>query len=172
MYLTILDLVLILSVFSLIAVGFAMGLIQAIGGLVGLFLGAWVAGLYYGTVSGWLVPFFLGNDLAARITAFILIFTIINRLVGLVFYLVGKVFNLVSIIPFTKTINRMLGAALGLIEAIFSLGLMLSFAQSISISPWLGSIIESSKIATWLIGAAQILMPFVPKVISKISTVL
>lgn len=172
MYLSILDLILILAVFSLVAVGFAMGLIQAIGGLVGLFLGAWAAGLYYGMVSGWLAPFFLGNDFAATITAFILIFTLVNRLVGLVFYLIGKIFNVMSIIPFTKTINRILGGVLGLIEAIFSLGLMLTFAASISITPWFASLIADSKMAHWLIWASQILTPFVPAVISKISTVL
>ena len=53
MYLTILDLVLILIVFIFITFGFITGLIQTIGALVGIVAGTWIAGLYFEPVGQW-----------------------------------------------------------------------------------------------------------------------
>ena len=76
MFLTILDLVLILILFIFITFGFVLGLLQAIGAIVGVAVGTWLAGHFYQPVAAWLTPIFLGHSLAANIVAFILIFSI------------------------------------------------------------------------------------------------
>lgn len=170
MYLTILDLILVFLVFLAVSFGFVTGLIQAMGALIGLVAGSWLAGQFYEQVAGWLTPIFLGNVITAKIVAFILIFTLVNRLVGLLFWMIGKVFNLVSFIPFTKTINRVLGALFGLAEGVLGLGLSLYFINQIAISPWLHEIIAASHVAQWLILASSILVPLLPTIIQTVQT--
>ena len=168
MYISILDLILILIVFILIAFGFALGLVQTFGALVGVVLGTWLAGMYYDEVAGWLQGIFLGNAVTAKVVAFILIFTISNRLVGLAFWLINKIFNIISIIPFAKSLNRILGAIFGLLEAVLGLGIILYFTSQIIPSEWWQGILAGSKFALLLIDWAAILTPLLPELISKV----
>lgn len=164
MFLTILDLILILALFIFIALGFSMGLIQAIGAIVGVILGAIIANAYFKDFGNFLTPIFLGNSAVALSISFILLFSIVNRLVGLIFYFVGKIFNIIAIIPFLKTFNRLFGAIFGGIEGILVLGLLIYFISGIQFWPWLNSSIANSILAPWFIYIAGILMPLVPQV--------
>ncbi|MFA6410406.1 MAG: CvpA family protein [Candidatus Buchananbacteria bacterium] len=172
MYLTILDLILILVLFLFIAFGFALGLVETIGALVGVILGAWAAGAYYEPMGAWLEPFLLGNGNLARIVAFILVFTIINRLIGLVFWFVNKIFNVVTLIPFTKSLNRFLGAILGLLEGVLVLGLILYFVSRFISADWLISVLASSKMAIILIDISSILTPLLPELLKQLKSVI
>lgn len=171
MFLTILDLALILALFIFIALGFSMGLIQAIGAIVGVILGAMIANDYFKDFGNFLTPFFLGNSALALTISFIIIFSIVNRLVGLIFYVVGKFFNLLSIIPFLKTFNRLLGAIFGAIEGCLVLGLLIYFLSGIQFWPWLNSTLAGSVIAPWLIYFAGILMPLIPQVATYLAQI-
>ncbi|MBN1779098.1 MAG: CvpA family protein [Candidatus Buchananbacteria bacterium] len=162
MYLTIFDLVLILLLFLFIAFGFALGLIQALGALIGAVLGTWLAGLYYLPFADWLTPLMFGHANTAKVVAFILIFVLVNRLTGLAFWIIGKIFNLISIIPFTKTINRVLGALFGFVEGTLVLGLSLYFILQIPFSDWFSGVIIGSKVAFWLMQMGAVLAPLLP----------
>ncbi len=168
MYISILDLILILIVFIFVAFGFALGLVQTIGALIGVVIGTWLAGMYYEPVAGWLQAFFLGNAVTARVVAFILIFGITNRLVGLVFWLINKIFNIISIIPFAKSLNRILGAVFGLLEAVLALGVVLYFTSQIITNDWWQGILAGSKFALLLIDWASILTPLLPELIDVV----
>jgi len=171
MFFTIFDLILLLILFLFIAFGFALGLVQTIGALIGVVVGSWLAGQWYEPVGEWLTPILLGHATAAKIVAFILVFTLVNRLIGLVFWFINKIFNLISIIPFTKSLNRLLGAVLGLLEGTLSLGIILYFASQITISDWWLGIINDSQVASLLMMAAGILTPLLPKILKQIKSV-
>ncbi|OGY47143.1 MAG: hypothetical protein A3J62_01825 [Candidatus Buchananbacteria bacterium RIFCSPHIGHO2_02_FULL_38_8] len=172
MYLTIFDLILLLILFLFIAFGFALGLIQTFGALVGLVLGAWVAGMYYEQLASFLAPFLLNNFVLADIVSFIIIFTLISRLTGLVFHIINKIFNIISFIPFTKSLNRLLGALFGFIEGVLALGLILYFISKFDISEWFTGVLAGSKIALWLIKMAGILTPLLPELIRSVQSVI
>jgi membrane protein required for colicin V production len=173
MFLTVLDLILILVLFLFISFSFAMGLIQSIGGLIGVFVGAWAAGQFYEPFGAWLEPILLGNGSLARIVAFIVIFVLINRLVGLIFYVLNRVFHLVAIIPFTKSLNRLLGALFGFIEGCLVLGLILYFiARYGSESEWVVGVLAGSKVAMWLVYMASILAPLLPVILRQLNSVI
>lgn len=165
MFLTIFDLILILVLFLFIAIGFVLGLIQGIGAIVGVFLGSWAAVWYYEPLGVWLTPILLGHSIIARVLAFLLIFGLVNRLVGLVFYIIDRIFGLIAIIPFLKSINRILGAILGLIEGVLAISLVLFFITHLGISAWLTEVIASSKVAGWLMKAVDILSPLLPSIL-------
>ncbi|MEK7167845.1 MAG: CvpA family protein [Patescibacteria group bacterium] len=157
------DVILIVIVLVFALTGFAWGLIQGIGALVGLAAGIFAATNYYFILAGWLTPIFLGNAVLAKIVAFIAIFAIANRLVGLVFWIINKTFNIIAIIPFIKPINRIAGLILGLAEGIIITGVSLyviaKFGGNI---PWLAETLNNSQVAHWLVSATQFLNSFLP----------
>lgn len=167
MYLSILDLILLLILFIFIAFGFITGLIQVIGALLGVVAGAWLAGAYFEPVGSWLTPFLFGNAGLARIVGFIIVFTIVNRAVGLGFYFLNKIFNLISIIPFTKSLNRILGALLGFLEGTLATGLILSFVVGHPLSEWFTGVIYQSTLAIWLMAMASFLTPLLPEALRQ-----
>lgn len=163
MFFTLTDVILIVILAIFVIGGFVLGLIQAIGALVGLVFGAWVAANSYLPVADWLTPIILGHSGTAKVIAFTVIFILVNRLVGLLFWLINKAFNLISIIPFLKSINRLGGVILGLIEGVLVLGLIIfviaKFAPDIS---WLADNLNQSKVAHWLVLATQFLTNLIP----------
>lgn len=57
--------------------------------------------------------FFGGRESLGKVLSFIIVFIVVTMLIDWIFVILEKIFNLISIIPFTKTINRLLGGALG-----------------------------------------------------------
>ncbi len=162
------DFLLLMVLLGFVWFGFWFGLIHTLGALVGTFLGAWISSrLYlpiYEILSNW-----TGYESEwLKITVFIVLFIIINRLVGFGFYILDKTFRFVSFIPFLKTINRLGGAVLGLVEGAFSLGLILYFANTLNLPISFVQAIVSSDLAQNLIAFAGILIPLLPGIVNKL----
>ncbi len=163
MFFTLADVILIALILVFVMIGFVMGLIGAIGALVGLVAGIWVANNFYLPVADWLAPHILGNVGLAKSIAFIAIFLIVNRLVALVFWLVNKIFDIISIIPFLKTINRVGGMFLGLVEGVLILGTgIYAIAKFAGSTEWLITALNASRVAHFLVLATQIFTNLLP----------
>ena len=124
--------------------------------------------VFYLTVFDWVKNLFFGHELAGKVITFIVLFTLINRLIGFIFVLLDRTFDLISIIPFLKTINRLAGAALGFIEGGLVLGLALLFISETAFSGWLAA----SKVAPFLIGFAKAIMPLLPGLLERVKGVM
>jgi len=164
---TILDFILLIILFFFTFSGFWFGLIYSLGALVGTVAGVLVAGYYFEQLAGLINPIFMGNENLAKVVAFLLIFILVNRLVGLVFWLINKVFKVIAIIPFLKTINRLAGAVLGLLEGALVLGIVLVMIGRFPFSNFIIPAIESSKVAKWLIHIGKILVPLLPELVRQ-----
>ncbi|RJR31612.1 CvpA family protein [Candidatus Parcubacteria bacterium] len=169
MYFTILDLVLLLILFCFISFSFWLGLIQTLGGIIGLFLGIWVSGMYYDPFAAWLAPYLMDHQNIAKVIAFVLIFTLVNRLVGFIFYILNKMFNIISILPFLKSINRLAGAILGFAEGVLIIGAVILIINRYPISSYIKQIVDQSKVASWILFVADmVLSPLLPKIMFQI----
>jgi uncharacterized membrane protein required for colicin V production len=142
------------------------GLIRTLGSLIGMVLGLWLTLLFYLTVFDWAQNLFFGHEVIGKIITFIILFTLINRLIGFIFALLDRTFDLLSVIPFLKTINRLAGAALGFVEGGLVLGLILLYISQTSYGHWL----NNSQVAPFLIGFTGAVMPLLPKLIEKLKT--
>ena len=89
----------------------------------------------------------------------------------MIFWIINKVFNLVSIIPFTKSLNRILGALLGLIEGVLVLGVIIYFVSRFVTSEWFISVLASSKVAVLLVDIASVLTPLLPALLRQLQSV-
>ena len=162
---SILDFILLIILFGFTFAGFWFGLIHSIGALVGTVAGVIVAGNYFVWLGSIIQPILMHNENLAKIIAFILLFLIVNRLVGFIFWIIGKVFNVLTVLPFLKTINRLSGAVLGLVEGILVLGIVLVMIGKFPFSSYIIPTMDTSQVAKFLVNAGKILMPLLPDVI-------
>jgi len=112
-YMTIFDTILLIILAGFVFYGLFFGLIRTLGSLVGIVAGAWLASRLYLSVYEWAENLFFGYDNLGKVVTFIILFVLINRLVGFAFTLLDKAFNIISIVPFLKTINRLAGHLAG-----------------------------------------------------------
>lgn len=164
---TILDFILLILLFFFIFSGFWFGLVHTLGALVGTVAGVLVAGNYFERLAQAIGPIFMGNVNLAKVAAFLLIFIVVNRLVGLMFLLVDKVFKVLSVIPFLKTINRLAGAVLGFLEGAIVLGVVLILIGKFPFAQFIIPAIEASDVAKWLIHVGGILVPLLPELVKQ-----
>ncbi len=142
--------------------GLWFGVIHMIGSFVALVLGAYAAGHYYEAFAQWIAGLTGGNLNFWRLASVFIVYVLVNRLVGLLFWLAEKIFNFVAVIPFLKSFNRLLGAALGLIEGTFVVGLGVWFAARFPFSPSFTAALQGSPIAHAVLGVGSVLAPLLP----------
>ncbi len=161
------DILLLATVFGYVWGGFWTGLIQSIGGVIGLFVGEILASRYYEHYASWVAPVFNGNQILAKVFAFILIFLIVSRLVGMLFWFVNKVFHFIAIVPGLKLVNKLGGAIFGFIEGSLFIGIVLQFLVRLPISVAFAGTINNSKIALYFLSITTWLVPLFPKIIKQ-----
>ena len=169
---TFFDLILVLIVFFFILAGLWFGLIHSLGALVGIIFGVLVAGKYFNTWAEATQGIFFGNINLARVVMFFLIMILVNRLIGLVFWVIEKIFKIVAIIPFMKTFNRLLGGGLGFLEGIIVVGGALYIAARYPIGESFGGVLSSSAVGLWLIKAFGLFAPLLPEILRNLKTII
>lgn len=161
------DLLLILTVFGYVWGGFWTGLIQSVGGVVGLFIGSMLASRYYEHYANAVAPIFNGNQVLGKVVAFVLIFLIVSRLVGVIFWFVNKIFNFVAIVPGLKFVNRLGGGIFGFIEGALFVGITLQFLVRLPISTAFATTLADSKVATYFLNLTAWLVPLFPAILKQ-----
>lgn len=162
---TIFDYILLQILFFFAFAGFFFGAMHTLGALLGTIAGVLLGGRYYELVATY-IP--LQSESITKVLAFVLIFIVASRLVGLLFWMLDKMFKVLSIIPFLKTFNRLLGALLGGAEGIIILGVILLVLEPFQLGS-LPGYVESSAVALWLKGIAEILAPLLPRIVDTVS---
>lgn len=165
---TLFDIILIVLIFGFVFYGLFFGLIHALGGLIGVFIGTIVAGRLFEPLAEWVAPVFHHNMALSKVLCFIFLFIIINRAVGLLFFIFDRIFKFLQIIPFLKTINRLLGAVLGFLEGTFLIGGILYIAIRFPFWEWLNETMIDSVVARYLIYIFGLISPLLPEAIRQL----
>ena len=169
----IIDVILLIILSGFVFYGLFFGLIRTIGAFLGMIIGAVLASRLYLPVSNWLDSFFFGYHNLGKVVVFLILFSLINRITGFVFYLLDRTFNLISIIPFLKTINRLGGAILGFLTGSFSIGLVLYVISRYTIlESFLGRWLVDSQFSHFFIKFTDLLLPLLPEVLKKIEALI
>lgn len=167
MIVTITDMILLLAIAGFAFSGFWFGFIRMLGGLLGLVAVAIVSANYFEFIAEKLSFLFGGSEMIGKVIAFVLIFAFVTTVVSGIFWIINKLFNLLSIIPFLKTINRLAGAILGFIEGIALFGIILFFAVRYPLGETITSSLSSSIVVDWLLGVANRVAPLLPDFVDK-----
>lgn len=166
------DMVLLLVLAGFALTGFWFGLIHMLGSLVGLVVASIVAGRYFEVISMKLSFLFGSQQNLGRIIVFILIFLIITRLVGFVFWLINRFFNIIAFLPFLKTANRLGGLIIGVIEGIVLVSLVLYLAVRYPLGASITNALSNSAVVDYLLGVAAKVAPLLPDVVQTVQSVI
>jgi membrane protein required for colicin V production len=162
------DIVIIILLAGFVWKGVRLGLIEGIGGIIGLFVGVFLAGHYYQQVGEIFKTVLFGSETLATITGFLVVFILVNRLVALIFWIIDKIFNIIAIIPFLKSINRLLGGIFGLIEGLIFIGIIIYVLAFFPLTGGIGRSVENSKFAGIFQTVGKIASPFIPDSIKNV----
>ncbi len=149
--LTALDVTLIFMLVAFAAWGFANGFIKAVGAIIGLVVGAAVASRFYLPLASLAAPLFGPYQNIGALASYAFIFLIVARLFGIVVMLFEKMFDLLAVLPFLKSINRLIGTVFGVVFGVIFLGTMLYIIGKYS--PWttFNDMVVHSQVAQYLI---------------------
>lgn len=153
--------------------GFFAGVFQSLGSILGVFLGYFVASRVSDILALGLEPLFFHRQAVAEAVAFILVFLLINRLIGLICWILAKAFQWLRIIPFVEVMNRVAGALLGFIEGMIVIGIILQSMARILPGNELVALADSSQLAQVLLEIASwydFLLPSGMKTINLLGT--
>jgi uncharacterized membrane protein required for colicin V production len=100
---------------------------------------------------------------------FIIIFFTVNRLIGVLFWMVERTTKILQKIPQLQSLNRFLGAMLGLFEGVLTVGIALYFMLRFPTSDATLDAVASSRVykATEH-PATTLLVPFIPETLQAI----
>jgi len=155
----------IIVLFALL--GLKKGFLGVLGSLLGIILAILVASRLYPVGAGW-----LGGANWANVVSFIIIFGLSSKIIGLVFWILGKIFQLATVLPFIASFDRFIGLILGFVQGIFVCGIVLYFASKYPMHPWLTEQMARSVVSMTLLQLASIFIPFFPEAIKKIKAVI
>lgn len=160
------DLVLVIIIGGFGLVGLWFGLVHTLGSLIGTVAGVYLASRYYGFLADWLIKVtgWAGNF--PKVVTFIVAFIIIDRLVGLVFWVLDKILSIVTRLPFIRSINRLFGFVFGLAEGIIVVGMAFYFINFFPLSAKFMNMAVDSKIVPYTVKVASVLWPLLPKALN------
>jgi uncharacterized membrane protein required for colicin V production len=154
-------LIVILSGFALFGLWF--GLVHTLGSLVGTIFGAYLASRYYEVMGQWLMNLTGWGDNVSKVIMFIIAFILINRLVGVAFWLIDRLLSVFTKLPGVRALNHVSGMVLGLFEGALTLGLIIYFIERFPLGDTLMNSIATSLIAPYLAILGVILIPLLPE---------
>lgn len=163
------DISLVVIILIFVINGLTKGLIRLLGQVVGLIIASYAASHFYLTFYKWGEAMVNWSEGVEKFLSFIVLFILVSSFIGIIFALIEKVFNLISIIPFTKLINKLLGGIIGLLEGSLLLGLILLVAANFHL---FNSQISVSLLTPWLIKVAESVMPFLPKIFDSLKVII
>lgn len=172
MPMTITDIILLLTLAGFAFTGFWFGFIHMLGSFVSIVVAAVVSGKYFDFVAAKLSFLFGGYNNLGRVVAFILLFLLVTRLVGFVFWVIDKLFHILAFLPFMKTLNRLGGAALGAVEGLILTSLSLYLMVRYPLSDTVTSAISNSVVVDYLLDIANKVAPLLPDVVQKAKSVI
>ncbi len=145
-----------------------MGLVHAIGSIIGVIVGAYVATHYGNDIALWIADKTHINILAfGKWITFLLIFLVAARLFGILFWFVEKTFGVLIHLPVIGSIDSLAGAILGFAEGVLVIGLSLYYAKYLPV-PEFAVAIKGSALAPQFINMSQVLLPLVPQSIRDV----
>ncbi len=150
--------------------GLWFGLIHTIGSLIGTLLGAFLAGRYYEPMADWLAGVTGWEGNVPEVVMFIVAFIVINRLVGFAFWIIDRMFKVVTILPFMNSLNRILGAIAGVFEGVITLGLILYFIERFPLSEKVMEMMATSVVSPILVTVAGVLLPLLPEALKALQS--
>lgn len=122
------DIAILVILIAFLLYGLWFGFVHTLTSFLGAIAGFWAGG----HLTAWLIArvgTLWFSPEVFELVVFLFFFGLVSRLLGLVVWVIDRVFGVAKLIPLVPTTDRLLGALLGLLEGIVLLGIALSFAS-------------------------------------------
>lgn len=166
------DLILVCIIGGFVLFGLWFGIVSTLGSLIGTVFGVYLASRWYVVPATWLINATGWNANFSNVLVFIILYLIINRLVGFIFYIIDKSFSIITHLPFVNSLNRLLGGLFGFIEGVVALGIVFSFVSRFPLGPAFMAAVNASRVVAFCVSIASLLWPLVPEAIRALQNVL
>jgi uncharacterized membrane protein required for colicin V production len=143
------EIVLVVLLAAFVVGGSRNGFIRTLGQLLGAIIGFLVARAWSPWLGGLLAFFMPGRPGIAQFIAFVIVFVVIDRLVGFLFGLADKIFKIVTRLPIISSIDGLLGAVLGFVEGVVLVGASTYLILSLRLDATLVGWLTGSTVARW-----------------------
>lgn len=143
-----LELLVLLVLIAFAANGFKAGAVEGFGRLVGGVLGFLAARAW----SGWFITalsLFM-PIMWASLVAFIVVFLLVDNIVGFVFKLIEKIVGVIEKLPLIKQISEFLGAIFGLLEGIVVIGGIAFLLRQVAEPLGVAQTVINLKLVVWI----------------------
>ncbi len=141
------------------------GLVRVVGGVLGIFVGIYVAGLFYLQFSEWLQGVVqMLNSSESNIVSFILVFIAANRIFALVILLLDKIVS----VPIINSINKILGGLLGFLQGALIITLIITIFTNLGSFAGADNVISNSRLAPYSEKIITLIRPFLPQDLKSI----
>lgn len=161
------DYILLAIIIIIGLLGFKKGFIESLGSVLGIVAAALIASRFYPLLADR-----FGGSNMWNVIAFVIIFGLAVKIVGLAFWIIGKIFRIVTVLPFVSSMDRLLGLVLGTVEGIFVLAVILNFALKYPINEWVVWQMSHSVVARTLLTIGSVFVPLFPDAVKKIKSFL
>lgn len=144
------DIVLLVLLLTFVMNGWKDGIIQTLGRLIGAVIG-FVAARAWSPLLGGVISFFLPNHAGiAQLIAFIIVFLLIDRLIGWVFGIAASFFRLLTRLPLLATVDSLIGAVFGFAEGVVMIGSSIYLVLTLRLDPTLVDWLTRSSVAHYM----------------------
>lgn len=157
------DIILLIVIGGFGLFGLWFGFFHTLGSLLGTVFGVYLASRYYVPLSAWLVETTGWGENVSNVIIFSLAFIIINRLVGLAFWIFDRFFRVITALPFLNSLNRILGLVLGILEGLITVGFIIFFLDRFPISERITEALAASRVAPHAVDIIDVMMPLLPE---------
>jgi membrane protein required for colicin V production len=147
--------------------GFRKGFLGMLGSLIGLILSILIASRMYPMAADW-----FGGTNVANIVSFILIFIISTKIISIIFWVLGKLFEVVTILPFIESFDKLLGGILGLAQGIIGMAVIVYFLNKFPVNDWLTDQLSTSIVTSVLLTIGGFFGPLFPEAIKKLKSII
>ncbi len=156
----VIDIILIALLVLFTLAGFYFGFVHTAGSLIGLVIGIYSASYFTGLVS---TEFIILSGPKTKVIVFIVTMFIVTRVISWLVDLLDETLNILSIIPFLKTINKLLGGVFGFIEGGVLLVAIAFVSEIVLTEGVLRESILSSQIINWLSWTTDLIVWIFPQ---------
>jgi len=160
-----LDYILLAVVLILGLLGLKKGFLESLGSIFGIVIATIVASRFYPNFAGW-----FGDSNFTNIIAFLVIFSLTVKLVSLLFWVLGKLFQVITVLPFISHFDKLLGLILGLVEGILILAVVLNFFLKFPLNEWMITQMGASVVAGVLLKIGFIFIPLFPEALKTLKS--
>ncbi len=172
---SIFDIVLLVILGGFILNGLSKGLINLLGRVAGLIIGAYVSSHFYLQFFELTKNIVKISDSVGKILAFIILFLLVTRLMDFAFKLFEKFFDFIAFIPGSKYINNLAGAVLGFFEGALFLGLIIFVISRYAIIGNLLGInaqLTASSVSPLLLKVVDLILPLLPETLKTLKSLI